>query len=685
MNTVLGIDIGGTFTDIVLLPDDGGTPIVEKVPTTPSNPAEGVIDGLRKLQSSHGVDLADIRLFSHGSTVATNALLEFKLPRTALIVTRGFRDVLEIGTMMRDHLFDLRIPKVKPLVPRELVFEADERLDSEGKVVTELSDAEIGRLVRVIREAEVEACGISLLFSFYNADHEQRIADALRAALPRVSVAISAEVAPEIKEYARTSTVAVCAALQPLVAGYMTSMETGIVAEGLTSPFFVMQSSGGVMSARDASRHAHRMVLSGPAAGVLAAQRVAETTPYRNQITFDMGGTSTDICLIHDARARIDRETLFEGRPLRVPQFAIHTIGAGGGSLARIDDAGLLRVGPESAGAVPGPVCYGRGGTRPTVTDAQVVLGRLHPDRFLGGGMQLDVEGARAAIREHVAEPLGLTLEGAASGILDIADAAMARGVRVVSVNKGYDPRDFALVPFGGAGPMHALSVGGLVDAGAVVVPPRPGTFSAVGLASSDVKYDFVRAVEQPLDRFDAETFEALFQPLREAAERRFAEEAATLPSVAIVRLARLRYAWQDNEVELLLGEEPIDAPRFAGIPDAFHSRHEFSFGHSDPAGRVELIGVGLEAYGRLPRRDPAAMPVEPEARDVAPKLTRPVYFRETGWSAVPVYERADLEPGDRLTGPAIIEEREATTIVTPGASARVDATRNIVLTAGTI
>jgi N-methylhydantoinase A len=684
MSMVLGIDIGGTFTDIVLLPDDGTAPIIEKVPSTPKNPAEGVINGLRLLQSEHGVDLADIRLFSHGSTVATNALLEFKLPRTALIVTKGFRDVLEIGSMMRDSLFDLRVPKVKPLVPREMVFEAEERLDREGKVVTALTDAEIERLVAEIRAAKVEACGISLLFSFYNADHERRIADALRAALPEVSVAISAEVAPEIKEYSRTSTVAVSSALQPLVARYMASMESGIAAEGLVSPFFVMQSSGGVMSAREASQHAHRMVLSGPAAGVLAAQRVAETTPYRNQITFDMGGTSTDICLIHDARARIDRESLFEGRPLRVPQFAIHTIGAGGGSLARIDDAGLLRVGPESAGALPGPVCYGRGGTRPTVTDAQVVLGRIHPDRFLGGGMRLDVEGARAAVRQHIAEPLGLTLEEAAIGILDIADAAMARGVRVVSVNKGYDPRDFALVPFGGAGPMHALSVGGLVDAGAVVIPPRPGTFSAVGLASSDVKYDFVRAVEQPFDRFDAAGFEALFQPLLDAAERRFAEEAATLPSVEHVRLARFRYAWQDNEVELLLGDEAIDAARFAGIADAFHRQHEFSFGHNDPAGRIELIGVGLEAYGRLPRLDAGGAAAEPVPRDAAPATTRPIYFRETGWSEVPVYERASLRPGDRLAGPAIVEEREATTIVTPGAAAHVDAAMNLVLTSGT-
>jgi len=681
MSLVLGIDIGGTFTDIVLLGDDGRPPIVEKVPSTPGKPADGVIDGLRRLQDVHGVDLADIDLFSHGSTVATNALLEFKLPKTALIVTKGFRDTLEIGSMMRQTLFDLKSRKVRPLVPRELVFEIDERLGREGQVVTALDDAEIDRVVAEVKAAGVAACGIALLFSFYNPAHEKRIVERLRAALPEIAIAASSDVAPEIKEYPRTSTTAVSAALQPLVARYMADMERGVAEEGLTCPFFVMQSSGGVMSAGEASEHAHRMVLSGPAAGVLAATRIAETSQYRNQITFDMGGTSTDICLIHDARARIDRETLFEGRPLKVPQFAIHTIGAGGGSLARIDDAGLLRVGPESAGAMPGPVCYRRGGTKPTVTDAQIVLGRIHPDRFLGGGMQLDVEAAREAIRKEIAEPLGLSIEAAAQGILDVADAAMARGVRVVSVNKGYDPRDFALVPFGGAGPMHALSVGALVEVGAVVIPPRPGIFSAVGLASSDIKYDFVQAVEQPLDRYDAAAFEAMFAPLIETADRRLAKERDRLPAIEMLRLARFRYAWQDNEVEILIGSDPVDAARFAAITEEFHRQHEFEFGHNDPSGRIELIAVGLEAYGRLPRIGTSEAGATPEPREAIPDTRRPVYFRETGWIDAPVYERAGLVPGDRLSGPAIIEEREATTIVDPRATAHVDAALNLVLT----
>jgi N-methylhydantoinase A len=677
MGTRLGIDVGGTFTDVVVMHEDGTT-IVEKVASTPQDPALGVMAGIRAAREVHGVDTERLSLFSHGSTVATNALLEFKLPRTALLVTRGFRDVLEIGTQTRPQLFNLGTQKTAPVVPRSLVFEVEERLDRLGTVVTPVTDQEIERLVAVVRESEVQAVAICLLFSFHNGEHERRIATALRSEFPGLSVALSCEVAPEIKEYPRASTTAVSAALQPLVAKYIANIEMGLQRERVSCPFFVMQSNGGVVSADEASSNAHRMVLSGPAAGVLAATQLAEDTTYRNQITFDMGGTSTDICLIHEGRARLDRESLFEGRPLRVPQFDIHTIGSGGGSIARVDAAGLLRVGPESAGAHPGPACYGRGGVLPTTTDAHVVLGRIDPFRFLGGEMPLDKDAAEKAIREHIAGPLGISVEEAALGILDVADAIMARGVRVVSVNRGYDPRDFTLVPFGGAGPMHALSVGALVDAGAVVVPVNPGTFSAVGLAASQLKYDFGTMVDRDISAVTAAWLESIFENLiRRATEHLDAISGVT--NRRVVRLVRFRYAWQDNDVEIVTGEDPLNEAALAASVELFHEKHAFEFGHSDPTERVEVVAVSVEVFGELGRR-PHPVTQSPQARDAAASTRRLAYFRETGWVEVAVFERSDLRPGDEFSGPCIVEEREATTIVIPGFGGVVDAARNLLL-----
>ncbi|WP_047148185.1 hydantoinase/oxoprolinase family protein [Aquamicrobium sp. LC103] len=678
MSTVLGIDIGGTFTDLILMRDDGA--VVEKVPSTPSNPAQAIVDGLRVLKERHGVDLATLDLFCHGSTVATNALLESKLPATALVVTRGFRDVLEIGSMMRPSLFDLKAQKPRPIVPREFVFEVEERIGRTGEIDIALTQAAIDGVIETLRAASVRSVAICLLFSFRNDVHERALAQAIRVALPDVSVTVSTDVAPEINEYPRASTTAISAALEPLVARYIDEMRCGVVSEGLMAPVYVMQSSGGVMTAEETAVNAHRMILSGPAAGVLAAQRLAESTPYADMITFDMGGTSTDICLIKDARADLERESMFEGRPLRVPQFAIHTIGAGGGSIARVDAAGMLKVGPESSGAMPGPVCYGRGGTQPTVTDAHAVLGRIDPGNFLGGEMKLDVEAARRAIEERIAKPLGLSVEEAAQGILDIADAAMARGVRVVSVNKGHDPRDFALMPFGGAGAMHALTVGALVEVGRVVVPQRAGIFSAVGLASSDVKYDFIRIVEKPLDTMPPEEFQAIYEPLDRQAVERLNDKMPAGASIDLVRTAQLRYMRQDNKVEIELSSGDITAEALEKLATEFHEAHSFQFGHNDPEGRIELVSLSLEAFGRMGHARSEAMAAPPDAFVAAPRSTRRVYFRETGWADVGVYDRRDLKPGASLTGPAVVEEREATIIVTPDVSGRVDAGGNIIL-----
>ncbi|MDO8185566.1 hydantoinase/oxoprolinase family protein [Conexibacter sp. JD483] len=679
MSTLLGIDVGGTFTDVIAYDETEQRVLVDKVSSTPANPEQGVIEAIRKLRDGRGVDTGALGVFAHGSTVATNALLELKLAPTALLVTAGFRDVLEIGTQKRHDMFDLGLVKPAPLIGRELVFEVPERLDREGAVVRALDDSAIDALVEQVRAAGVRAVAVCLLFSFQNGDHEQRLGAALRERLPEVSVALSSDVCPEIKEYPRASTTVIAASLQPLIADYIAALDRGLAEQSVTAPFFVMQSSGGVMSAAEAAVNPHKMILSGPAAGVIAAARLAAVEEYRNQITFDMGGTSTDICLIADGRPRLERESSFDGRPVKVPQVDIHTIGAGGGSLAYVDAGGLLRVGPESAGAQPGPACYGRGGTRPTTTDAQIALGRIDPASFLGGEMTLDVEAARAAIQEHVATPLGLDVDAAAAGILDIADAVMARGVRVVSVNRGYDPRDFALLAYGGAGAMHALSVGRLVDVPRVLVPLHPGAFSAFGLVNAELRHDVVRPVERPLAELTVAAIEERYLPLVAEARERLAALHGLARDVRVHRMARLRYTWQDNAVELTFDDATLDEAGLAALVQRFHVEHDREFGHSNPADAVELVAVGVAALGDLPRpplEEVAETPGTPE-----PRATRRVFFRETGWVDAPVYERASLRPGQRASGPAIVEEREATTVVIPGVELSVDRWSNLVLT----
>jgi N-methylhydantoinase A len=680
LSTVLGIDVGGTFTDVVHYDEDAGRVLVDKVSSTPARPQEGVIEALRQLRDRRAVDLQALTLFAHGSTVATNALLESKLAATALLVTRGFRDVLEIGTQRRHELFDLALVKPPPLIGRELSFEVDERLDRDGDVVRALSAEEIERVTEAVRASGVRACAVCLLFSFRNPAHERALGDALRARLPGVSVALSCDVCPEVKEYPRASTTAICAALQPLVGEYLDGIRSGLAGERVRAPFFVMQSSGGVMSAQEAAGAAHRMILSGPAAGVVAATRLAQVQEYRNQITFDMGGTSTDICLIAEGRARLERQSEFQGRPVKVAQVDIHTIGSGGGSLAYVDAGGLLRVGPQSAGATPGPACYGRGGTRPTTTDAQVVLGRIDPGSFLDGEMALDADAARAAIDEHVARPLGLGLEHAAAGVLEVADAVMARGVRVVSVNRGHDPRDFTLVAFGGAGPMHALGVGALVDAARVLVPAHPGAFSAYGLVNAQLRHDVAAPVELPVGDLTAADIHARYEQLAAGAAARL-HALGDSARIRVARSARLRYAWQDNAIELDAGD-PFDEAALEDLLGRFHAAHDREFGHSSPDDPVELVALGAAALGTLP--GPALQPAStsPSGGDAPPvRDTRRVFFGQSGWVAARVYDRRDLYPGHRAAGPAIVEEREATTVLVPGAHLHVDPYANLVLT----
>jgi N-methylhydantoinase A len=455
----------------------------------------------------------------------------------------------------------------------------------------------------------------------------------------------------------------------------MSHILAGCEETGLDCPAYVMQSNGGVMSVDEAAENAHRMVLSGPAGGVLAATKVAERTEFKNLITFDMGGTSTDIALIADGKAAPVRQSIFHHKPLMVPQFDIHTIGSGGGSIAWVSDSGLLRVGPQSAGAVPGPACYGRGGTLPTTTDAHVVLGRVHPDHFLGGEMTLDHDAAVRAVTEHVAKPLGVSLEEAAIGMLEVSNTLMSKGVRVVSVNRGFDPKDFMLLPFGGAGGMHAADVARIVGAAGVLVPQHPGIFSALGMAAADLKYDYSQIVDAAIDTVDLDSLNETFARLIQRSEDRVGPAGAE--SVSHQRMARLQYAWQNNDLMLPLPDEEMTAEGLERLVEEFHQRHQFEFGHSDPEGTVELLAVGIETTGHL-RAVELAHSDEVQAYEPEVRARRNVYFADAGWLDTPLYERSDLRAGAHFDGPAIIEEREATTVVPPGSEVRVDGDYNI-------
>ena len=491
----LGVDVGGTFTDLVLHEVESNRLEFAKTPSTPADQSEGVTTGALQLVNRLGISPQAIAFFIHGTTVATNTLLERKGARTALIVTRGFRDVLQIGRQDRPDLYDWTIRRTEPIVPRRLRFEVTERVLHTGEVIEPVSDADVAGIVRRLEEEQVEAVAVCLLHSYAHPAHERQVGEAIRKALPDITLSISSEVAPEFKEYERMSTASINAFVAPVMERYLRSLQASIEAQGIDSDLHIMQSNGGTMSADAAVEKPVHTILSGPAAGVIGSVGLAAQAGELNTISVDMGGTSFDISLCYQGEVRRTQDSEIDRLPIKVPMVDIHTLGAGGGSIAWIDPGGALRVGPHSAGAAPGPACYGQGGAEPTVTDANLLLGRLSQDAFLGGLMKLDIGLARDAVRDRIAEPLGLGLQEAAEGIVRVVNAGMIKGIRVVSVAKGYDPREFTLVTFGGAGPLHAAELASELNIPKVLVPIAPGVTSALGLLMADLRHDLVRTV----------------------------------------------------------------------------------------------------------------------------------------------------------------------------------------------
>lgn len=671
----VGVDVGGTFTDFVLFDPETGSYRTLKVLTTPEDPARGVLEGLDREGARSATELV------HGSTVATNAVLERKGARTALVTTGGFRDLLVIARQNRSKLYDLFADRPAPLVPAELCFEVEERVGRDGEVLVGLTDEEVEAVAHRLRETEAESVAVSLLFSFLHPAHEERLAARLEE--EGLFVSRSSRVLPEFREYERTSTTVLNAYVGPILDRYLGGLEERSGASTLR----IMHSNGGSVSSGAARRHAVRSILSGPAGGTVGALRMARAAGYPRAISFDMGGTSTDVSLMRDG-VEVTAEGEIDGLPVRVPVIDIHTVGAGGGSVARVDAAGGLRVGPESAGAAPGPVCYGRGGERPTVTDANVVLGRLPADAFLGGRMELDVAGAEAAL-ERLAREAGIDGAGglsaagaAAAGVVEVANARMERALRVISVERGHEPADFALVSFGGAGGLHAAELARRLGIRKVVVPPAASTLSAFGMLSADVVKDYVRTVMLPGETEYAGLRERA-KPLAERGRRQVAAEGFAEDEVSVTLSLDMRYEGQSYELEVPM--EPDFVARF-------RRRHRKVYGHADPDAPVEVVNLRARAVGRV---EPPPLPEEePGDPDPARALVgrRPVVIGRDGTGAgrgkggvreVPLYDGEALRPGHRVEGASVISKSDTTVFLGRGDAARVDRHFNLVVDVG--
>lgn len=676
MSWRIGVDTGGTFTDVCLYDESTNTIHVGKISSTPADPGQAVREGVRALVAQHdgsGAGLGAIGYFAHGTTVATNALLQGRGARTGLITTGGFRDLLELGRQRRPRLYDLTARKPAPLASRDLRLEVDERVRYDGVVERPLDPDEVRAAAKVLREADVEAVAVCFLYSYLRPDHEAQVRDILTEELPGVYLSISHEILPEFREYERLSTVIINSFIGPVMAGYLARLREALHTDGLVVDPKVTQSNGGIMSFRAAERMPVRTVLSGPSTGVVGAARLCSSSGIPDIITFDMGGTSSDVALVSGARPSASTGMELDGRPVRAPMLDINTVGAGGGSIAWIDEGGHLKVGPQSAGADPGPACYGRGTTEPTVTDANVVLGILNQEALLGGAMPIEASLSLRAV-ERLGQRLGMGPLETAQGIISVVTANMARAIRVISVQRGYDPADYALVAFGGAGPLHSARLAAELGMQRTVIPQSPGALSALGMLMTDLRSDVTRTAITPLLAASAGAILKIFSELEASAVAWFEAERIVEDRRTLRWLLDLRYVGQNYEITVEVpAEEPSEA-WLTEVAQRFHDAHERRYGYATPAERVEAATFRVEAVGAVPQ---ASFPrFESSGPDAAHAVvgTRSVYLPELGERIdVPLYDRTALRAGNIVPGPAVIEQYDTTALLLPGEQAVVD------------
>ena len=688
----VGVDVGGTFTDAVLISEETGETQTAKVPSTPSDPAVGFVNAVDRILKD-GLEPEQISYLVHGTTVATNALIEGKTPRCAFITTGGFRDMLEIGRQVRPSLYDIHFEKPRPLVPRDLCFEVPERLDAEGNVLLALDEERVREVAAKLDREGVVSVAVCLLHSYLNPAHELRVGEILRERNPSLIISLSSVVCPEFREYFRASTTVINACVRPVITRYLRGIEKRLRGQGVSGEFLVMQSSGGVLTFETGAEKPAYMVESGPAAGVIVSNFIAGGLGYKDVISFDMGGTTAKVGLILDGRPKVTKEyevgaqalpgvgqSRGSGYPIRTPVIDLVEIGAGGGSIAWVDTGGILRVGPQSAGADPGPICYGHGGTDPTITDANLVLGRLNPEFFLGGEMGLDLDDAREGIRSRCAQRLSMEVVECANGIVEIANAEMTNALRITTVRRGYDPRDLVMVAFGGAGPLHANRLCAEMQIPLLIVPPSPGTASALGLLVTDLKHEFSRTRIMPKDQANFGEINRIFTDMEGQGRAGLIREGLAEEEISFQRQIEMRYAGQSYELPIDCAGGEVTSGDLEDVVERFHVEHDRAYGHGYPEQPIELVNFRLTALGAIQK---------PRVREVAPANgspatavdERPVYFGSHGeFVPTAIYDRTRLKAGHRIEGPAIVEEIDSTTLVQPGFQVEVDRYGNLLI-----
>ncbi|WP_066309594.1 hydantoinase/oxoprolinase family protein [Bacillus sp. FJAT-29814] len=681
MSYMVGVDVGGTFTDVTLVDSRNGKIKNHKVSSTPDDPSRAIMKGIKEILELNDIAVEDVHYLAHGTTVATNALIERKGAVTGLIVTKGFRDLLEIGRQTRPSLYNFFEEKPAPIIPGNLRFEANERLMANGEVYKVLDDESLHKSIDALKEQGVKSVAICFLFSYLNPEHEKKAVETIKERFPEAYVSASHEIVPEFREYSRLSTTALNAYLGPVMKNYMENFLNAVKEYGIPAEPYITQSNGGIISIQESVSSPLRTAVSGPAAGVVAAKNLAELTGYKNMITFDMGGTSADFSLIENGEPKISMEREVEGFPARIPMLDIHACGAGGGSIAYIDNGGALKVGPESAGSTPGPASYGRGGTKPTVTDANLLLGRLNPKEILGGRMTVDREAAERAIKEHICKHSNLTLEEATAGIISVVNANMSRAIRLISIQKGHDPRDFTLVSFGGAGGLHCSALAKELNIPRVLIPPSPGTFCSLGLLVTDVRTDYVRSSLHEATPENMIVSAAIFEELKEEGLKLLEKENISESKRKYELVIDMRFKGQNYEIPIPVEWDELNPFGFAAITNRFQEQHEKVYGYSKKDGVMEFVNFRLTAVGQLPK-------AEFEKADTAsvtasPIATRPVYFTEVdepGYYETKIFVREDLKPGNKVQGPLIVEQMDTTILVLPEQSMKVDEYGNLII-----
>ena len=674
----VGVDVGGTFTDLVVYDARTGEVRTAKVLTTPRDIPAGIFQSFDQVSAK----LSEAAYVKHGTTTAINTVLERSGAKTALITTRGFRDILELGRGNRPDSFNLFYKRLPPLVPRDLRFEISARMDGQGNEIAPVLADELDEILRTLATQGVEAVAVCLLHAYRNPQHERAVGEYLRARSSNF-VSLSHELSREWREHERTSTAVANAYVGPRMERYLDSLQVRLTEAGLSGTLLLMESNGGVMTGTLAAQHPVYLLESGPVAGAVAAAALTRRLGFDNAISFDMGGTTAKCTLIN--KGRIEIADIYyvggyeQGYPVQVPVVDIIEVGAGGGSIAYLDAAGSLKVGPRSAGAEPGPVCYSRGGTEPTITDANAVLGRLAPSGLLGGEMALDTEAAKRAIHDKIAAPLGLSDTQIASGIIRLAVVTMSAAVRRISIERGHDPRDFVLIVSGGAGPLHASAIARELSIPTVLVPPLPGHFSAWGMLLADIRFDNAQTYIADLETSDISDIEAQFRTMEQAARERLRDAAPRLETVEISRFIDVRYAGQEHTVRVPTPREFASDDAKSTLRETFMETYAQRYGHADPGGKLQLVTLRVVLDGLVEK--PRLESFRPKATRLAqPVATRQAFFDETDWVDCPVYEREALAAGQKFSGPAIVVETGSTTVVAPGDRGEIDDLGNIII-----